>query len=75
MNRTDDWFNSEAASEQCLALAAALRLGPMGGAVGLTATGFLVMIYESQKRPALIKWHGRPVEYRIGGGMPRALAS
>lgn len=59
--------------EDCEALMSELRLTPLQGAIGVAARGFIVMIFRRVKRPAMIKFRGWPVEYRIGGGMPRAL--
>jgi hypothetical protein len=53
----------------------ALGIHPMDGGVGITKIGWLVIIYAQCKRPPLIRWRGRPVEYRIGGGMPIACAA
>ena len=61
--------------DDCAALRQELRLDVMEGAIGITSSGFLVIIYAKAKKPPLIKFHGWPIQYRIGGGMPRACAA
>ncbi len=61
-------------ASDCEALLKELFLTPYNGAVGVTAGGFLVIIFAKVKRPAMLKFRGWPIDYRIGGGMARAYA-
>lgn len=66
---------TEPSDEDCDALMQELGLTPWTGAIGTSSQGFFVIIYRRVKKPALIKYRGWQVHYRIGGGMARAYAA
>jgi hypothetical protein len=56
-------------------LMAALRLRPALGCICDTGDGWMVIIYADRPQPEMTEWAGRPIEYRIGGGIPQAFGA
>jgi len=52
-----------------------LGLSYTQGSIAIGADSWIVFIWGDRKKPPLIKWKGKPVVYRIGGGMAKAYAA
>lgn len=48
-----------------------IGLSVHSGNVGFDGEAWHVTIYKPQRRPAIRRWNGHPVRYRIGDGQPR----
>ncbi len=64
--------DEETSAVDGLADAIGLKL-PYDGSIGVAKGKWVVMIWAKRPTPALKEFRGKPVEYRIGGGKPRAL--
>lgn len=49
-----------------------LGIGYTNGTIGISEEGFVVYIWNKVKKPDIDTWYGKSVEYRIGGGKPKA---